>query len=379
MKAPLLVQKLIEETLEYLDPYRTYDDFFKFYHDELQIKDFYLTVKNDLYIFGVGKSASFEVSALRALIAQSPLKTGELKCFALTKHNHTVKEDFKQWEGSHPLVSKENVENSMEFVEEIKKVQPEDTAIFLISGGTSALLEIPVKTMSFEQLKEEHRLLLSSGLNINEMNKKRKELSAVKGGGLLSYLKTENSLQLITCDIPNEDLADVGSGPLIGTHKKVHAVKTQSASLLLERLCKEGSRINDGIYDGHIDELLKNLKGKVFEKGKCYLSGGEATITIGDSDGLGGRNSHFVLAFAHEIYKEEKNRDIKICSVGTDGSDGPTDAAGAYIDYQLYASMDPVPFLKNFDSYHYFEKIGSLIKTGPTKTNVMDIRMIWRE
>lgn len=379
MTVPLSVQNLIDEILENLDPQKSYLNLLRFYHDRVQIKDFELMVKNDLYIFGVGKSSSFEVQALSEVIRSSPLSDRLKGRFALTKYGHTVDEGFKQWEGDHPLVSKKNILNSKEFVKELEKVKEKDTIIFLTSGGTSSLLEIPRDDLSFEQLQSEHQRLLNSGLNINEMNRQRKLLSQVKGGGLLDFIKTKNILQLVTCDIPNEELSDVGSGPLIGPHQWVKTIMTQSASILLEKICRSPHRVNQGVFDGPISELIHELESLEFNRGEYYIGGGEATITVKGNNGLGGRNTHFVLAMAERLYMNPANHDIKICSIGTDGSDGPTDAAGAYIDYNLFKTIESVAYLENFDSYHYFEKLGTLIKTGPTKTNVMDIRMIWRE
>ncbi|MFK8137337.1 MAG: MOFRL family protein, partial [Bdellovibrionales bacterium] len=95
--------------------------------------------------------------------------------------------------------------------------------------------------------------------------------------------------------------------------------------------------------------------------------------------GLGGRSTHFVLSMAKILYKSSKNRNIKIMSFGTDGTDGPTDAAGAFIDYPMFTKLDCDDYLTDANSYEYFKKIDGLIKTGPTQTNVMDIRCIWNE
>lgn len=381
MTLPLVVQKLIDETLKNLDPHNTYSNFLRFYHDRIKIKDFELPVKNDLYIFGVGKSSSFEVLALGELIDQSPLAHRLKGKFALTKYGHTVAGDFKQWEGDHPLVSEKNIKNSYEFVEQLNKIGQNDSIIFLLSGGTSSLLEIPREDLDFQQLQTEHQRLLDSGLNINEMNRQRMLLSQVKAGGLLNFINTENILQLITCDIPDEELAYVGSGPLIGPHKWAKSIMTQSASVLLTKLCGDNpQRVNLGVFDGPLPELTEQLESIEFKAGRFYIGGGEATINITRKvDGLGGRNTHFVLAMAKRLYSDPKNHDVKICSIGTDGSDGPTDAAGAYIDFNLFGKLNAASSLENFDSYHYFKKLGTLIKTGPTKTNVMDIRMIWRD
>ncbi len=235
-------------------------------------------------------------------------------------------------------------------------------------------------------------------MNINAMNQVRKSISQIKNGGLRNYIPTDNIIQFITCDIPNADLSDVGSGPLLSkninlrevnsylekfdiklneTDNSVVNVKSyisQSAEILLQLMSVPQKMINKGIYDGGLEELI-SLQKKDF----TFLSGGEATLTVPPQAGKGGRNTHYVLAMASELYRFEENRDIHILSFGTDGTDGPTDAAGAYINYALYSKLDSVQYLRNFDSYTFFEKIGSLIKTGPTRTNVMDIRAMWRE
>jgi glycerate-2-kinase len=123
------------------------------------------------------------------------------------------------------------------------------------------------------------------------------------------------------------------------------------------------------------DELLKNIPQ---DRTYC-ISGGEAYLEVPSYALKGGRNTHFVASFAKRIYKDPKLRDINILSFATDGTDGDTDCAGAYINYELYISLNVDKYLKNFDTFHYFEKLGTLIKTGPTKSNVMDLRIIWRE
>ena len=382
MQVPSLVQKIIDEVLENLEPYKCYSELLQFYHDRISFKEGEIFLKGNLILIGVGKSSSFEVQAMKKIIDDSPMKPKLSKVISYTKEGYTVEDSFEQMQGTHPLVSEKNIKNTENLINELKNVRSEDTLLFLISGGTSSLLELPLEGLSFEELQSESQRLLDSGLNINEMNKRRKELSQVKNGGLLKFIKASEILQLLTCDIPNENLADVGSGPLINkdvADERVTSLKGQSASLLLERVCAKSERVNLGVFDGLVDDLVDEHSQVLLEKGKFYFSGGEATVQIEKSGGLGGRNTHYVLALAHKLYQKEENRDIKILSVGTDGSDGPTDAAGAYIDYDIYSSLDCHEYLNRFDSYHYFEKVGTLIKTGPTKTNVMDLRMLWRE
>lgn len=377
------VNKFVDEVLKLLDPYLNFKSMIKVYHNSLELQGEKLDIKGKLHIVGLGKAASFEVKAMLELLQGTSLEKKVGLTLSYTKHDHTVSEGrIVQLEGSHPVVTENNVSQTREFITYLEKIAREDTLLFLLSGGGSALLELPKEGMSFLDLQRKSKELLHSGKNINEMNRVRRNLSQVKDGGLLHFIKTENIFQLVTCDIPNEKLEDVSSGPLMKANDpQSHpmTLKTQSASLLLEKLSRDENYIRGKIYDCSLDELIIDLKKSLPEKGQIHLSGGEAPIVIPSRSGKGGRNSHFVLAMAHELYQTLENRDIHILSIGTDGGDGPTDAAGAYINYKLYSNLNPAEFLSHFDSYSYFDKLGTLIKTGPTKTNVMDLRCIWRE
>ena len=135
------------------------------------------------------------------------------------------------------------------------------------------------------------------------------------------------------------------------------------------------------IYNCELDDMLADLELsiKTLGENETHISAGEATVKVPDAAGKGGRNTHFVLALANKLYKDEQYRDIHILSIGTDGNDGDTDAAGAYINFNIFNENNINDHLENFSSYDYFEKANTLIKTGPTGSNVMDLRFIWRE
>jgi glycerate-2-kinase len=379
-----IVKDLVREILMTLDPNLNFRDI-------LASKGCYLTVKGEkflvtgrLHVFALGKAASFQVQAFLNLISNSPndFKLGEIVSY--TKDEHTVNDgSFMEFEGSHPVISERNIKNTLIYIEKLSEISLDDTLVFLLSGGGSSLLELPIKGLSFEDLHSEHEKLLESGLNINDMNKRRKELSQVKNGGLLKFLNTRNIIQFVTCDIPNEKIEDISSGPLMSDEDNFDNPRTymlNSGSRLLENLCSgKTDRIMGKIYDCSIDVAINDLMQRLPNRGEKLFTGGEIPIMVTSKSGKGGRNTHFVLAFAERLYKDDANRDIKILSIGTDGGDGPTDAAGAYIDFDLFKNNNHEEYLATFNSYEYFEKIGTLIKTGPTKTNVMDLRCIWRD
>lgn len=405
MALPEKVNNLVGELLHHLKPNNVLNKVIKCYHNKILIKGEAYSVEKNLHIYAVGKAAAYEAKALKDIIENSPLKDKLKSTVVYTKFNHGLTDEFTlQLEGDHPFISEHNLKQTKIFLESLKNLQPQDTLIFCLSGGGSALLEMPINGVSYQKLNLIFKDLLGSTLNINSINEIRKSLSQIKNGGLLKFMPTARIIQLLTCDIPNEDLADISSGPLLqknlNTDKvnqylekfelsvehldkeipKIDSFLTQSAKLLIKDvLVKHPEYIFDQIYDGVLDEYIEEIVMKLPELGKTIISGGELTLKLNENAGLGGRNTHFVLALADKIYQDETNQNVHIMSFATDGTDGPTDGAGAYINYDIYKGLEHVEYLENFDSYTYFQKVGTLIETGPTKNNLMDIRIIWRE
>ena len=358
-----------------------------------------------IHLFGVGKAASYEVRAWEELLKENGFSDKIAQRVSYTKRDHSICSDtIIQLEGDHPYMSEDNIKQTDQFIKYLLAIEPDDTLIFLLSGGASSLLVKPKENISFSMLQKINKDLVNSGLNINKMNAVRKSLSQVKNGGLLKFIQTQNIYQFVNCDIPDGTIKDVGSSPLFYSSLDQNFVNeflsdinislefekpsqsnpfsliSSSAQSLLEDLAKGSNDVSVGkVYDGSCLEVIEDIFKEIKEQEPTqHLSGGEGTIVIPKYSGLGGRSTHFVLLMATILYQEEKYRDYKILSIGTDGTDGPTDAAGAYIDYELFKSLDPSNYLEKFDSYHYFEKLNTLIKTGPTGTNVMDLRCIWR-
>ncbi len=404
MSLPFRVNNLVREVLELLRPQNVFKRVLKLYHNELRIEGSSFQISHKLHLVAVGKAASFELAAVKEIVDNSQVDYQLGTCVAYTKRNHLVStNEFIQLEGDHPLVSQDNLDNTSRLIEILKQVDEEDSVLFLLSGGASALLELPREQLSFEKLQDIHEDLLASGKNINEMNEIRKALSMVKNGGLLKYINSKQIIQLVTCDIPNENMADVGSGPLIYTQLnyasineylskfslrledmgaplvQAHSFITQSASTLLKHFAGDNKYIIGKVYDELCDSMIEDLMGQLPAKGQVLVTAGEATIELPANPGKGGRNTHFVLEMAQRLYENKENRDIRILSFGTDGTDGPTDAAGAYINYELMQKLPIDSYLAQFNSYEYFDKVGTLVKTGPTQNNLMDIRFLWRE
>ncbi len=337
---------------------------------------------------------------------------------------------------NHPTAA--GVAGAEEMLALLESAGPNDVALCLISGGGSALLPAPTDGITLEDKQTITKLLHASGATIAEMNCVRKHLSRIKGGGLASAFRGRLLASLIISDVIGDPLDVIASGPttpdpttfadalevlerfklvertptavlarlrqgrageipetlkaLPGSiHNRVignNALALQAAATKAESL---GYRVlNLGPYiEGDTTAVAMTLYGivrSIRELGQplkppaCVLLGGETTVALGDSPGLGGRNQEFVLAALARLGRSGM-ADVCILSGGTDGEDGPTDAAGAVADAETLekakeCNITPLDFLNLHNSYRFFEQVGGLLITGLTNTNVMDIRVV---
>jgi hydroxypyruvate reductase/glycerate 2-kinase len=316
---------------------------------------------------------------------------------------------------------------------------PDDLAICLLSGGGSALLPAPAEGITLDDKLAVTQLLHASGATIKEMNAVRKHLSRSKGGGFARAFRGKKLFSLIISDVVGDPLDVIASGPTAAdTSSFSDALAVLSHYDLLAKapaaVCR---RLEKGVVAGMLDETLKKLPTSVenriigsnaislhaaqlkaealgycvlnlgsFIEGEtrevatviagvvsgvrrdgapiaapaCLLSGGETTVRLGLNTGLGGRNQEFVLALLCKL-QPTRMAQVVALSGGTDGEDGPTDAAGATIGLSTWGTLireqiDPEPFLNLHDAYSLFAKTGDLLKTGLTGTNVMDVRVV---
>jgi glycerate 2-kinase len=312
--------------------------------------------------------------------------------------------------------------------------RPDDVALCLISGGGSALLPAPAEGVTLADKQAVTRLLHECGATINQMNAVRKHLSAIKGGRLAEAFRGRALYSLIISDVIGDPLDVIASGPTVAdgttfvdvlvlldmlqlTERLPPAVLTHLErgaageipetperlpgtihNLILgnnvkalgaaERRARElgYSVLNLGSYvEGETQQVATAVIGVVRSIREqripiglpaCVLLGGETTVTLPAEYGLGGRNQEFVLA---ALLKLGFIPNVAILSGGTDGEDGPTDAAGAVADcsaFWMAVGGQMREYLERHDAYHFFEAAGGLIKTGLTQTNVMDVRVI---
>ncbi len=331
----------------------------------------------------------------------------------------------------HPIPDERGLAGSRRVAEICGRAEEGDLVICLLSGGASALLPSPAPPITLKEKQDTTRLLLASGADIHEINAVRKHLSVIKGGQLARMAAPAHVLSLILSDVIGDDLDVIGSGP---TAPDASTIATALAVLekydLLRRAPKRVSeRLREGVLEtpkagdpifDHVENVIvgsnqqsleaaaraaKDLGyhtmilastiqgetkdvarmhaaiarqirtyGQPLKTPACVISGGETTVTI-RGEGRGGRNQEFALAAAIDIAGLEN---VVILSAGTDGTDGPTEAAGAVADGDTTgrSTLDAAEALAANDSNPYFEALGDLIITGSTGTNVMDLHLI---
>lgn len=327
---------------------------------------------------------------------------------------------------SHPIPDHRGVEGARRILDIAHAAGPRDLLICLISGGASALLPAPVPGLSLAAKQEITRQLLNAGANIQEMNAVRKHLSLVKGGQLAAAAFPAAVITLILSDVVGDRLDVIGSGPTVAdSHRlagaeavlrkygvaippgvlqetpqagdprlaRVQNLIVGSNRLALDAAARKAKELGyrtlvlSTSIEGETRDIARmhaaiarevQESGRPLRRPACILSGGETTVTV-RGNGLGGRNQEFVLAAAIEL--GDGFGSVTIFSAGTDGLDGPTDAAGAIADAHTLARaaklhLDARAFLDRNDSYRFFESVDGLIKTGPTGTNVMDVRIL---
>jgi hydroxypyruvate reductase len=341
-------------------------------------------------------------------------------------------------ECGHPVPDEAGVEGARTIAGIVASATEDDLIICVISGGASALLPFPAQPLTLEMKQETTRLLLNSGANINEINTVRKHLSSIKGGWLAALAYPAAVLSLILSDVIGNNLDVIGSGitaPDSSTYADAREIldrfqllsrvpfqvrerieegmrgenpetpkaghpafqKTQNLIVGSNDLALNAARarakalgyktlVLSSFIEGETRDVARvhaaiakeiRANGQPLRTPGCVISGGETTVTIHGS-GKGGRNQEFALAGAMDI---DGLADVVMLSGGTDGTDGPTDAAGAVCDgttlsHARARNLNAREYLMDNNSYEFFNTLGDLIKTGPTNTNVMDVRLV---
>lgn len=383
-----------------------------------------------IFVIGAGKASAVMAQAVEKLLGRR-ITAGLINI--KDGHGAPLKR-IELIECGHPVPDARGVAGARRIAELAQQAGKRDLVICLISGGASALLPMPGPGLTLADKQAVTRLLLDCGANIHEINTVRKHLSAIKGGQLARLVAPAKLLTLVLSDVIGDDLSVIGSGPTwpdqstfadaLDVLRRFDVVERTPVAVLryLEESTEETPEPGDPVFAGavtvivgsntqaveaaeaeaikrgyHTSILSTRIQGETrdvarmhaaialeildaerpLKKPACVISGGETTVTI-QGTGLGGRNQEFALAAALEI---DGAGNTVVLSGGTDGTDGPTDAAGAIashttVDRAEMVGLHARSMLDANDSYHFFEPLGDLLMTGPTGTNVMDVRLV---
>ncbi|MFZ9660790.1 MAG: glycerate kinase type-2 family protein [Chitinophagaceae bacterium] len=381
---------------------------------------------NKIFIIGAGK-ASASMAAELEMILGDMIEDG----LVITKYNHAVATSkVKIVEASHPIPDQQSVVGTDTMMKLLNKVRNDDLIICLWSGGASALMTDIPEDITIDDLISINDLLLHSGANINELNTVRKHLSILKGGQLIRFCNQANIISLLISDVPSDNISVIASGPTAPDDstfldaKNIIDALNDAPQNIVQRIEKglngeiaETLDLSDPVFNkvknwiignnkmaldaamqkavdlGYAVEMIPEMitgdtdaeairfvdrvMKKNGDKKICLIQGGETTIKI-FGNGKGGRNQHFALKVLQELMYQYKDQlhlpHISILAAGTDGTDGPTDAAGALVHLDKNSSVEEMEqYLNRQDSYSFHEKYGNLFLTGPTQTNVMDV------
>ena len=397
-------------------------------------KVFDLNAFEKIFLVGTGKASNSMALAIEEIFGDR-ISKGVITA----KYGHLLSlKKTEIIEAGHPIPDQKGYEGAKKIQRLLKESGQKDLVIFLLSGGGSALLPFPVDGIKLKQKQEVTQLLLDCGADIKEINTIRKHISRMKGGWLAKWAYPSTVIGFILSDVVGDPLDVIGSGPTVpdpstfeeateilkkydllnkislsiqehlqlGKEGKaeetpkpgdpafekvynmiigsniiaLHAAEKEATSFGFNTLILSSSIVGETrdaarFHTAIAKEVISS--GNPVAKPACILSGGETTVTI-RGNGLGGRNQEFALAGALEISGMEK---VVLLSGGTDGTDGPTDATGAVADHTTVLraesmGLDPKGHLENNDAYPFFKKMGDLLITGPTHTNVMDVRII---
>ena len=387
-----------------------------------------------IQVVGAGKASAVMARAVEKLLGRR-VSGGLIN----TKYEHLAKvKRVELHEASHPVPDEAGVAGARRIAEIARGAGEEDLVIALISGGASALLPLPAEGITLAEKQATTKLLLACGATINEINCVRKHISGIKGGQLARLTAPATLLALLLSDVIGDPLDVIGSGPaapddstfqqawevfekfgitgklpapvrkrieagvrgeipetpksgdacfrrtrnlIVGSNRQaVDAAAAAARELgyrpvVLSTLVEGETREIAAMHCAIAREAL--LSGRPAKPPVCFISGGETTVTL-KGDGKGGRNMEFALASALALDGVE---DVLAFSAGTDGTDGPTDAAGAWAsgrtaEQARARGLSPRAFLARNDSYNFFAQTGGLVMTGPTGTNVMDVRLM---
>ncbi len=401
---------------------------------ELQLGErrFPLTQVNRFIVIAAGKAAASMAQVTESL-------AGEIisKGICITKYQHALPlQRFEIFEAGHPYPDENGFRASRALLQVLQNLSEKDIVLLLLSGGASALLADTPPGCTSGDIISLNQLLVNSGASIQEINTVRKHCSRIKGGQLAAAAFPATVVAFLISDVPGDDPAVIASGPVVPdpstfgealeilrryellsriplsvrdyllrgqegrepeTPKPGSAIfkKNTTRVIACNRIALEAAAAKAmelgftthlqkeallGDTGKEAEKFIRNLQDLKGEGPVCLIAGGETVLKV-NNGAKGGRNQHFALCALKELAEQPADKEIPpitLLAAGTDGTDGPTDAAGACFDGCEMLSKENIrshirDHIQQYDSYSFFQKYGGLLITGPTQTNVMDI------
>lgn len=372
-------------------------------------------MEQDVYVVAIGKAA---IPMMQGVFSANISIRGGLLVTKKAQQNKPLLPQYIDYiESGHPIPDEDSLRAGRLLLQRLHEWPEQGKLLFLISGGTSAMIEsLSSEEITLSELQALNSFLIGSGWNILEINKIRRSVSKIKGGGLLDFLPNRDCMQLILSDVPGNDLASIGSGLLVPNEQENLILKPSMPKELRQMIKKtarapkknqavmpethvladndwavgqfvqqaEKLQMQVHVHDGLCCDIQNAIDTmyREFEMGVAglHIWGGEVTVSLPEKVGHGGRNQSLALAMALKI----RGSPCLCACVATDGSDGPGKFAGAMVDGETISrgeeqGLHALECLINADAGSFLQASGDLLFTGPTGSNLMDIYMLYIE
>ncbi|MEW5866592.1 MAG: glycerate kinase [Bacillota bacterium] len=429
-------REIFRRALEAVDPYVAVKTHLSRDRDLLRVggRTYDLRKIQRVLVVGAGKASGRMALAVEEILGDR-VSAGLVN----VKYGHTdALRMVRLREAGHPVPDQAGLEGALEILDLVRTAGKDDLVLCLVSGGGSSLLPLPCPGISLSAKQETTQVLLACGATIHEINAVRKHISLIKGGGLARAAAPAQVISLILSDVIGDDLDVIASGPTVPdtstfaealevlkrydvvdrvpgpvllyleagargdapetpkpgdpAFTNVANVIVASNAIAVETAAREAAArgyrplVLSSFVQGEAREVGRVFaaiareicaSGRPIDRPACVVAGGETTVTL-RGNGAGGRSQELALAAAIDL---DGLDEMVLLAAGTDGTDGPTDAAGAIVDGNTLSRARQVglsarSYLANNDSYRFFKTLGGLVMTGPTRTNVMDLVII---
>jgi hydroxypyruvate reductase len=422
-----VVQNILASAIQAVEPSNALHKFVRREGNLLLVdhQEYDLSLYRHIYLMAIGKASQAMSQALAEILGQNLTKA-----YIVPKRIFEIADErFEIIAGGHPLPNENSLLAGRMLAKACQNMGEQDLVFCLISGGGSALVTLPAGDIQLQDMQALTGQLLACGARIDEINTLRRHLDRIKGGGLAQMVSPASLVSLILSDVVNSPLEAIASGPsvpdlstledAIQVLEKYRLTSKTPASILNQLQTGAETAKQDNPLFAKVQNVLiadnflaaKAAARQAQEAGfnviqlgnawqgearlvaaqlceilkanptanTCWIAGGETTVTL-QGGGRGGRNQELALAAVNELAGLPQ---VLLVTLATDGEDGPTDAAGAVVSGEtrqraLSAGLDAAAFLQQNDAYHFFERLGDLLKIGPTGTNVNDLTFLFR-